>query len=141
MRFLASKTQCAEDENRIISGYVGRHFRHSAHPLEAGVGLAGAQLTEQRASGTPREALHGMVSHHGGTHSFQCLLLPYRRVDRAQPAVGALKSRDARSVECGRRFQHGARDLWATCHTCEIARSVGQASCTHLQTWSVGSVL
>ena len=33
VRFLACETQCAEDENRIISGYVGRHFRRSAHVL------------------------------------------------------------------------------------------------------------
>ena len=44
-----------------------------AQALGAGVGLAGAQLAEQRASDAPREA------HHGGTHSFQCLLLPSQR--------------------------------------------------------------
>ena len=88
MRLLASETQCAEDENRLIFGYVGRHFRCSAQALGAGVRLAGTQLAEQRASGGPREAPHGMGSHHGWTHSFQCLLLPYGGVDRAQPTAG-----------------------------------------------------
>ena len=40
MRFLASETQCTENEDRIISGYVGGHFRGSAQALGAGVGLA-----------------------------------------------------------------------------------------------------
>ena len=45
------------------------------------------------------------------------------------------------AVGRGGRFQHRARDLWAICHTCETARSVGQANWTHLQTWSIGSML
>ena len=76
MRLHASETQCAEGENRLISGYVGRH-----------------------------------VSHHGGTHSLQLLLLPRGRVDGAQPAdAGGDELRDSevpRAMDSGRRFQHG----------------------------------
>ena len=110
MRFLASETQCTEDEDRIISGCVGRHFRGSAQALGAGVGLTSTRLAQQRASG-PREAHHGMGSHHGRNHSLQRLVPPHGGVGRAQLAdTGGDKPRNSEvpgAVDSGGRFQHG----------------------------------
>ena len=38
-------------------------------------------------------------------------------------------------------FNMEPETFWAIRHTYEIARSIGQASCTYFQTWSVGSLL
>ena len=86
---------------------------------------------------------HGSPS--WANHSLQCLLLPLGGVDRAQPtAAGGDKPRNSEvpgAMDIGGRFQHGARDFWATRRSCETARSFGQASSTHLQARSIGPML
>ena len=115
--FLTRETQSlSEDEIRIIPGDIGRHFRRSAQALVDGVGVAGAQLAEHRASGVPREAHHGMGAHHGRAHSVQRLLVPRRSGRSATNSCWkrwASKSRGA--LGCG---------SWRAISTL-IARSLG----------------
>ena len=78
MRLHASEAQCAEGEDRLINGHVGRHVCSSAQALGTGMGLASTWLAEQRASGS-RETHNGMGSYKWGDSQYSASTSTTRR--------------------------------------------------------------
>ena len=138
MRFLASET---EDEDRNISGYVGRHFSGSAQALEAGVWPArGWQSKELQDQGRLTMAWVPIM---GGITVFSVEFTTRRT---GHSATNRYWRRQAEKFGGARVYGFWrAISTWshlgAIRHTRETARGFGQASSTHLQAWSVSPML